>query len=78
MLKIISPSLIKRSLQLNALEIYGIVVQRRRFIRAGTLLEGYMKSTSPCSPLEADMKSTSPYLLLEEYMTPSNLQQDIT
>ena len=27
----------KRSLQLNALEIYGIVVQRQRFIRAGTL-----------------------------------------
>jgi len=28
---------IKRSLQLNALEIYGVAVQRRRFIRAGTL-----------------------------------------
>lgn len=34
------PSLIKRSLQLNALEIYGVVVQRRRFIRAGTLTTG--------------------------------------
>ena len=33
--KTLSP--IKRSLQLNALEIYGIVVQRWRFIRAGTL-----------------------------------------
>jgi len=31
------PSLIKGSLQLNALEIYSIVVQRQRFIRAGTL-----------------------------------------
>jgi len=37
LLKIITPSLIKRSLQLNALEIYDVVVQRRRFIRPGTL-----------------------------------------
>jgi len=36
-LKIITPSLIKRSIQLNALEIYGVVVQHRRFIRAGML-----------------------------------------
>jgi len=27
----------KRSLQLNALKFYGIVVQRRRFIRVATL-----------------------------------------
>ena len=33
--KTLSP--IKHSLQLNALEMYGIVVQHRRFIRAGTL-----------------------------------------
>jgi len=37
LLKIITPSLIKRSLQLNALEISGVVIQRRRFIRVGTL-----------------------------------------